>query len=355
MPIISGRATRAACIAAGAAVLATPITSRAAPPVLSPTNDPDAFTFAAPPPGFDPIHATAADLAAYGFPPRPKLFSDRYAVWARAVSAAKHRIFPDIQPTSRRAEPVGAPRGFARVAGAPSVPTQTSPTWSGLALANHAGAFGAASLFQIWGEWNVTRAATAFGTSCGSAMNGYDAWIALDGFGSPDMLASGIGAQVCPTPTYYDAWYQWYPAASHVVTNFAVSIGDEVIDVVWVTGANAGQTFMTNITTGAYWGLKITPPQGTALIGNSAEWIMGRPCLALPCAMTMANYGAEYFADTVAFTDINAPAGVGGNGNAQNTPFLFTLLDNNSNPISYVAYYQNNYSMFGTHVEGSAQ
>src|SRR5271156_5747736 len=56
-----------------AALLLAPAPLDAAPPTLVPTNDPNAFAFPAPPSNFDPIHATAADLAAYGFPPRPKL------------------------------------------------------------------------------------------------------------------------------------------------------------------------------------------------------------------------------------------------------------------------------------------
>jgi hypothetical protein len=57
------------------------------------TNRPGIRTYAAPPEGFDPAKASDAQLAFYGFPPRPDSQSDPAysAFWERAVQAAKVR------------------------------------------------------------------------------------------------------------------------------------------------------------------------------------------------------------------------------------------------------------------------
>ena len=89
--------TIAATLAISFATLATAQNDALANLYLSaanvPTNIAGIHTYAEPPKGFNPVAATDIELATYGFPPRPDKYadSDHYALWERAMSAAKIR------------------------------------------------------------------------------------------------------------------------------------------------------------------------------------------------------------------------------------------------------------------------
>jgi len=65
-----------------------------------PTNVAGVHTYATPREGFNPLTATDEELATYGFPPRPdkQADADHYALWERAMGAAKIRWHGELKP-----------------------------------------------------------------------------------------------------------------------------------------------------------------------------------------------------------------------------------------------------------------
>ena len=65
-------------------------------------HHPMARGHAQPPTGFDPLSASDAKLAQFGFPPRPDAQSapDRYAVWKKLVTAPQQRLQPALEHTT---------------------------------------------------------------------------------------------------------------------------------------------------------------------------------------------------------------------------------------------------------------
>jgi len=68
-------------------VTAAPLASIAQSQNELPTNLSGITTTTAPPEGFDALRASDADLAYYGFPPRPNDYSGDYKSWARTHSS----------------------------------------------------------------------------------------------------------------------------------------------------------------------------------------------------------------------------------------------------------------------------
>src|SRR5271165_5301133 len=68
-----------------------------------PTNLPNVRTYVAPPAGFNPVAASDATLAQYGFPPRPNPTDDpaANAAWNKAMSAPQKRLTnPQLELTN---------------------------------------------------------------------------------------------------------------------------------------------------------------------------------------------------------------------------------------------------------------
>src|SRR5690349_23317843 len=65
-------------------------------------HHPMARGHARPPANFDPLTASDAQLAQFGFPPRPDVATapDRYAVWKKLVTAPQHRVQPQLEHTT---------------------------------------------------------------------------------------------------------------------------------------------------------------------------------------------------------------------------------------------------------------
>lgn len=85
------------------------------------------------PAGFNPVGASDADLAAYGFPKRPALTDPYYATWAKVVSNAKNRIANPVARTTTRVHgPVRqAVSGPVHAAGGVGADNGFSYNWSG--------------------------------------------------------------------------------------------------------------------------------------------------------------------------------------------------------------------------------
>lgn len=266
----------------------------------------EAIFFAGPPKGFNPLMAADAELATYGFPPRPDRSSpERYAKWQKLVTARQTRLSNvRVQATTMTA---GTPKSVNQaLAGTGGV--ATSSNWSGYAIGANNYTFTANNSF-IFGEWIVPVAQQAF-YKCDGTWDYSVHWVGFDGWGSGDVLQAGSEADAYCSggtkSTYYSLWYEWFVSqctqntASHPCsmwrTSMAAGPGDVIgVEVWYTTTAPQGHAYIVNYTTQQSMSLAYNKPSGAAsYVGNSAEWIVERPTVngSLP---NLTNYVAAPF------------------------------------------------------------
>jgi hypothetical protein len=320
------------------AILATAVTAVPARAAPLATNLSDVTTFPAPPAGFDPIRAADQDLRTYGFPARPNPFHAprAYAAWSRMVGAARIRITPVLQRTAVRHRPMMlAPRP----AGAPlSSHTSYSTNWSGEVLTGPATSFGPNSFYALWGEFNIPVGEQQYGVCTGGTE--YSAtWIGMDGSpgAAPDVVQAGTESDAAcyngtTYPSYY-AWYEWYPGYTVNIANFPVLPGQDIAVEVGVGSATSASVFMTNETTNQYVAIAFSAPAGTNFVGNSAEWIVERPEID-GVVRSLANYVAQFFADTFSVVHPGVGTAVWGGQGAAGYPTTDVTMLQSNNPVS---------------------
>lgn len=270
----------------------------AAPPALLPTNLPGHFTIAPPPPGFDPVRASADALETYGFPPRPSPAQARpYAEWVRAMRAARVRIMPVLEQTHAAA---GAALHSHRTAANGIPGLQYSPNWSGMVTQVNVQSFGAGSFIHAAATFNVPIAEEAFGV-CNPTGTHLFTWAGIDGWYNNDVLQAGTESNAYCTngvaTTTYHAWYEWWPNLSVVINNLPVVPGDVVSVYVTALGNTQGQALVLNATTNQYVVINFSAPSGTVLTGNTVEWIEERPYWNGPLAI-LTNYVTAWISGT---------------------------------------------------------
>ncbi len=285
------------------------------------------------------LTASDADLATYGFPPRPYPFGRSqaaYNAWARGMASAKFRVQPDIRPTGRRHGPAMiVSQARLREAG-----VATSKNWSGQEIVNTLGAYGASSFGEITAQWAVSAVQQAVGTCSGTDVSA--TWVGIDGANNgKDVFQGGTEADAfcsggATTRNYYP-WFEWYPANEYEITNFASYPGQPIYVVMHATSATAGSAIYVDLETGAYTSVALTAPAGTKLIGNSAEWIEERPSNSKNVIGTLADFGAMWMSSEIVFEEsqigtaaYELPGAPGGSG----TAYTLTMLDNNGNTIA---------------------
>jgi hypothetical protein len=310
------------------------VPAMAAPPGLLDTEMAGNFAYPPPPPGFDPLQATARELRSYGFPPRPDGARARraYAGWARIVSSAKIWVQPHLVPAPVHHVPMKA--GYAAH---PAGNMSYSTNWSGTVLTTGANAFGSSSLYTLWGEFNVPIAQQAFGVCSGTDYS--STWVGMDGYNNgADIVQAGSESDAsCSNGNVYAdyyAWYEWFPADTIEIQNFPISPGDDIGVQAGVSNPTTASIFMTNETTNQYFAVQMNAPNGTKFIGNSAEWIVERPEVN-NATTTLANYVTDWVSNMIALLD-NASHSLefGGIGGAGVSAILVTMTDKNGNNLS---------------------
>lgn len=258
------------------------------------TNIEGIRTFPEPPAGFNAVTASDEALAAYGIPPRPDRNSDAagYAKWAKVVSSGAKRWNGELRPrqahnTPMRPAPALAGNGPA-VSPSNTASFGASYNWSGVvntkALAKYSPK---GSYYYIFSEFNVPVAQQARNGSGGNICDGgwdfTSVWNGLDGFtgnGANDVLQGGVdSAYYCDPSTagsFYASWIEWYPAGS--VYEYYVNPGDDMYVETWNTSSTTGFVALYDLTQQIYATYSLTAPSGTLLVGNSAEFIVERPC-----------------------------------------------------------------------------
>ncbi len=255
------------------------------------TTLPDVRTHPAPPLAFDPLTASPESLQANGFPPRPDQTRAPRAFehWRRAVTSGARRVFPRLVRTRVRHRP-WIPRGMGKG-------TAYSGNWSGYALVNGVGGYGSASFYFVMGDFVVPRAEQAFGACTG----GWDyaaIWVGIDGYGSADVLQAGTDADAfCGSggnATSYAAWFEWYPNYEVEISGFPVTQGDDMFFEVWNVSPTVGGVYLVDYNSNQSASFEIYAPPGTALVGNSAEWVVERPGVG-DSEPPLANYIEDFF------------------------------------------------------------
>lgn len=275
-------------------------------------NLPGATTIEAPPAGFDPTAASDAELAYYGYPPRPNQNSDAkaFATWTKAMKHSQNRMTPVLQQTAvfhgpaqlnKNAKPAAAENN-------PSLAQQPSNTlyssnWGGYVDFSGASSYGSSSYYYLVNDMVVPIAQQS---GCSGGWEYGSGWNGIDGWGSGDVLQAGVEFDAyCSGSTrssYYSAWYEWYPYGEVRISSLPVTAGDEMFVEVWHTSATQGYAYLVNDNTDQYVEIGFTAPPGTSLIGNSAEWVVEAPTVGGSIA-TITDYTAMPFWYGYAYTE----------------------------------------------------
>jgi hypothetical protein len=226
----------------------------------------------------DPAALSDAELFVRGYPPRPDAARApaQYAKWLDLVTSGPTLIAPHTVVDPSRDHRLVRETVSAEARGA-------STNWSGYVITTPASS---PEYAWIYGEWTVPQ---AFAESGFFSKGRSSLFVGLDGWGTPDVVQAGtdqdtVTAHWIQTATY-NAWTEWAPAASLVLSNFPVNPGDDIGVWTWVRDASGnwsttptvGWFYLWNKTENMYAYASTAAPTGTTFQGHSAEWILGRP------------------------------------------------------------------------------
>ena len=276
------------------------------PLALKPTSIPGVYSFFPPPRGTDLTKASRSTLLKHGVllrRPDPEKEPRRYALWSKFVT--------EIWTEENFVEPIFSPgRDVPHLSnmgnkGLNPDGNYLSYGWSGVVVVGKwVGAMG------VWQVPTVSKPATPIGPN---SKWWSSSWVGLDGAAglipgnhTTDVLQAGIEQAVAPDGTAsYFAWYEWFvvnPSAAVVsqypyvkvttIASIPVKAGDEISVVVQYVKDKGdeignprppagpysfGGILLVNMTTNKAVNLYLTPPPGSSLLGETAEWIMECP------------------------------------------------------------------------------
>ncbi len=259
-----------------------------------PTNLANIHTYADPPKGFNPLTATDVELATYGFPQRPdkQADPDHYALWERAMAAAKIRWHGDLKPAP------SSRRGMMPAGSSPApqaVQSQTGPqhlsniSGSGVVLNNGLKKWSSTASFNdIWTEISVPVSQLPFDNTTGCTAPDYfsvslagidgEIWFGANGvpFFLPQENAGVLSAVDCSNSPVYWAYVGWEDSLN---TEFQVNPGDLFYTELHAFGGcNNGSAFVEDLTTLTYNSYSIANPCNLLQIGRFANWMVWRLC-----------------------------------------------------------------------------
>ncbi len=327
-----------------------------------PTKVNGVTAFAAPPKGFNPLTATNRELLSYGLPQAPDKSADAkgYEQWQRAMLALKTTVNNvKAKPYTSR-EMVPTP-GVAAASNADGTISVGSYNWSGIGNFNTLKKWNAKTSFdEVVSIWNVPVSNHPFGNLPCSWGPWFEVtWNGIDGYGSGDVVQGGSADYWddggCGGPVEYFGWVEWYPSYS-VLELFCgdnpcpVSPGDDFEVVSYGEPGTAEQfVFVEDIS--QQWGgtFGMTYVTGPGVVGNTAEYIVERPCCNGGNFYPLANYIYEFFNYSFAY-DVAGTLFYPGNTGTHTA--IFTMYaDDGETPISYPFMYgtagnQGRYSIF---------
>ncbi len=259
-----------------------------------PTNLANIHTYAEPPKGFNPLTATDVELATYGFPQRPdkQADPDHYAMWQRAMAAAKIRWHGDLKLAPSSGHGMMIPAGSSHAQ--PVEQTQAQPQAGPIQLSNISGSGvildngvkkwnDKTSFNDIWTEISVPVSQLPFDNTTGCTASDYFSLslAGIDGeviggppFFIPKENAGVLSAVDCSNSAVYWAYVGWEESWSTV---FQVYPGDVFYTELHAFGGcNNSSAFVEDLTTLTY--NSYTIASGCGQIGRFANWVVWRPC-----------------------------------------------------------------------------
>ncbi|MGC2635571.1 MAG: G1 family glutamic endopeptidase [Acidobacteriaceae bacterium] len=322
-------------------------TGHVAAPHVVPTNVPGVYAFTQPPADFNPRTASKTELESWGYPPRPDVSEgpEAQARWLEEVNPGLKRSVPElvIRPNTYNRQAMGFKAGAKGV----NTIAATSSNWSGYALA---GAGGAAPFYRVTGRWTVPTVKQAPGT-CSGGWDYSSEWVGIDGATNSDLLQAGSQANVfCDigqSVTEYFPWIEWLPAPEMVIyknaateTLYPFAAGDYIIATVTATNfsggvSKSGTLGFSDVTQGWSIALTFTASSlgGSEVVGQDVEWIVERTEVNGALA-TLPDYVANPWIFAQAWDTNQILYNPGQPGTASD--YKITMLDNSSNPESYV-------------------
>jgi len=311
-------------------------------------------TFNPPPAGFNAVAASDEDLATYGFPPRPNQQNNpaEYARWAKAMAAAKIRWNGELKPTGLYSGPARA----AKPAAAASATSATSAVyyynWSGFINTNSLTAYNPNTSFSyITSEFNVPAVSQAV-NACDGGWDWEVSWNGIDGSKNQNALlqggsASGALCSGSTKATSYYAWVEWYPAYP-MLSAFNINPGDDMYVATWITSPTQGYVFVIDMTKSLSYTAALTPNGGAGLIGNSAEYVVERPCCRGANDFPLPNYVWDFWANSSAYTFAGQAKGTTGfyPGSTAASNWLTYMVDDQDTQVISAPTAQGKYGIF---------
>jgi len=161
-----------------------------------------------------------------------------------------------------------------------NVTVSNSTSWAGYVVTG-------SSFTSAKGSWTIPT------VDCSKTPNTYSSfWVGIDGWISPTVEQTGTDADCDGTTPSYYAWYEFYPAASVVISGVSVAPGNVISAAVSYSGSEFTIT-ITNETTGKSYS-KSGKVSGAAR--SSAEWIAGG-------LSPLPDFGTVYFGED--YTDVS--------------------------------------------------
>jgi len=269
-----------------------------------------------PPGGFDPVAASDAELARYGYPRRPDRATQpqAYQRWRSVVLRPTTRTAALFGPPSQ--VPPRPPGGVINPGGWGDQPgfQTTTQIWAGRATRVDYSQY---PIQTMYGTWTVPRIVQP--PNGGRETYSCASWIGLDGWDGADgqLIQAGTTVGVVQGSTQNEVWFEWYPAKQKPITNFDFAAGDVISCTIDVTGRD-GEDFInevyvtwSNVTTGK----SVDGPQPrpnsfpgytnpVPAPGFTANWILElvQPTAPSPPAV-LPQFGSIYYDDSWAYTD----------------------------------------------------
>jgi hypothetical protein len=231
-------------------------------------------TFPVPPAGFDPLHASDAQLAEYGFQARPPSDSVAYASWAETMSSYRSTPVPAIAlgPT------ISHPNQHA----AASTPFDgfVNGSWGGW-IAN----WGAGTTHYVATEMDFTEPSVS-STSC--SVSSEAAWTGLGGYNTVKLVQDGVevptnATSLCSSKASgYCAWYEYLNDGNNhgptIMSNVTIHSGDNMhLYTVYSSALGRINFYVADNTTGTSQSVIINNVGTTYYDDSSGDFIGAEP------------------------------------------------------------------------------
>jgi hypothetical protein len=251
---------------------------------------------APPPEGFDPLRASAEELARFHLPQRPEAEAapTLHEHWLEMLSPPRRFITPEFRTLARISPPPG--RAFLRSGPVPTANRGLrSLNWSGaLIRPNHGRRF-----TRLIGRWRAPIVTAGAGPSPAGLPFRCSVWLGLDGLFQWSRSLPQIGTDHTVDPSVpggqvLRVWWQWWlrdvppadQAGPQEIVNLPVRPGDVVLFDLTVESDTLVVFSAKNQGSGLFVMPILVPPppvavavapQGVRVEGSTAEWILERP------------------------------------------------------------------------------